>query len=45
MGGFEQGWFQGYVIWGWGGGGGVNLTNSRWSMLRFDQLESVNVEV
>ena len=32
----------------WGGGGGgvkANLTNSRRSMLRFDQLESVNVEV
>ena len=31
----------------WGGGVGVkaNLTNSSRSMLRFDQLESVNVEV
>ena len=28
-----------------GGGGKANLTNSRRSMLRFDQLESVNVEV
>ena len=39
----NQGWLQGYVI----GGGGVkaNLTNSRRSMLRFDSLESVNVEV
>ena len=39
----SQGWLQGYVI----GGGGVkeNLTNSRRSMLRFDRLESVNVEV
>ena len=39
-----QGWFQGYVI---GGGGGVkaNLTNSHRLMLRFDQLESVNVDV
>ena len=38
----EQGWLQGYVI---GGGVEANLTNSCWSMLRFDQLESVNVEV
>ena len=40
----KQGWLQGYVI---GGGGGIkaNLTNSRRSMLRFDRLESVNVEV
>ena len=37
-----QGWLQGYVI-GWGGG--ANLTNSRRSMLRFDRLESVSVEV
>ena len=29
----------------WGGGVKANLTNSRRSMLRFDQLESVNVEV
>ena len=29
----------------WGGGGKANLTNSRRSMLRFDQLELVNVEV
>ena len=33
--------------WGGGGGGGVkaNSTNSRRSMLSFDKLESVNVEV
>ena len=37
-----QGWLQGYVI---GGGLKANLTNSHRSMLRFDQLESVNVEV
>ena len=30
---------------GGGGGGKANLTNSRRSMLRFDQLELVNVEV
>ena len=36
-----QGWPQKYVI----GGGEENLTNSSQSMLRFDQLESVNVEV
>ena len=42
--GWGQGWLQGYVI---GGGGGLkeNLTNSSRSMSRFDQLESVNVEV
>ena len=38
-----QGWLQGYAI----GGGGVkaNLTNLSRSVLRFDQLESVIVEV
>ena len=42
----RQGWLQGYVIGrGWGGGVKENLTNSRRSMLRFGQLESVNVEV
>ena len=39
----NQGWLQGYVMRG--GGVKANLTNSCWSMLRFDQLESVNVEV
>ena len=35
------------IFFFFGGGGGVkaNLTNSRQSMLGFDQLESVNVEV
>ena len=37
-----QGWLQGYVIGGWVK---ENLTNSCRSMLRFDRLESVNVEV
>ena len=37
-----QGWLQGYVI-GWGVK--ANLTNSCRSMLRFDQLKSVDVEV